>query len=141
LFPSRDDLIAHLEHHPREEGIELRLETRVDRIDASDGGSRAETDADAVESAQMVIVTGYEGGPVIPDWKGHTEFKGRLLHSAEYRNPTPFVGESVLVVGSGCSGMEIAYDLASGGRPRCGYRRARRRTSCCAKHLAASPAT
>jgi cation diffusion facilitator CzcD-associated flavoprotein CzcO len=118
LFPGRDDLIAHIERNAREEGIEIQLETRVIRIDAQDGGWRAETDADAVESAQMVIATGYEGEPAIPEWAGRSEFRGRVLHSAEYRNPEPFVGESVLVAGSGCSGMEIAYDLASGGAAR-----------------------
>jgi cation diffusion facilitator CzcD-associated flavoprotein CzcO len=115
LFPSRDDLVAHIEEHASEEGIEIRLETRVVRIDAHNRGWRAETDDDAVECAQMVIATGYEGEPVIPDWEGRSEFSGRLLHSAEYRNPKPFMGETVLVVGAGCSGMEIAYDLASGG--------------------------
>jgi cation diffusion facilitator CzcD-associated flavoprotein CzcO len=42
-----------------------------------------------------------------------SEYPGQLLHSADYRNPEPFIEESVLVVGSGCSGMEIAYDLPS----------------------------
>jgi hypothetical protein len=37
------------------------------------------------------------------------------MHSSEYRNPAPFKGKRVLVVGPGCSGMEIAYDLAEGG--------------------------
>jgi len=114
LFPTREDLIAHIDEHAREAGIEIRLETRVNRVDAHDSGWRAETDGGAVESTQMVIATGYEGEPVIPNWEGRNEFSGRLLHSAEYRNPEPFLGERVLVVGSGCSGMEIAYDLAAG---------------------------
>jgi cation diffusion facilitator CzcD-associated flavoprotein CzcO len=114
LFPTREDLIAHIDEHAREAGIEIRLETRVNRVDAHDSGWRAETDGGAVESTQMVIATGYEGEPVIPNWEGRNEFRGRLLHSAEYRNPEPFLGERVLVVGSGCSGMEIAYDLAAG---------------------------
>src|SRR5204862_3972362 len=40
---------------------------------------------------------------------------GQLLHAAEYRNAEPFRDKDVLVVGPGCSGMEIAYDLAEGG--------------------------
>ena len=38
-----------------------------------------------------------------------------MLHSSEYRNPGPYQGKKVLVVGSGSSGMEIAHDLATGG--------------------------
>ena len=36
------------------------------------------------------------------------------MHSSQYRIPTPFSGKRVLVVGSGSSGMEIAYDLSTG---------------------------
>jgi hypothetical protein len=42
-------------------------------------------------------------------------FTGELLHSSQYRNPTPYAGKGVLVVGCGSSGMEIAHDLATGG--------------------------
>ena len=40
------------------------------------------------------------------------------MHSREYRNAEPFADRAVLVVGPGCSGMEIAYDLAEGGARR-----------------------
>jgi cation diffusion facilitator CzcD-associated flavoprotein CzcO len=40
------------------------------------------------------------------------------MHAARYRNPDEFRGVDVLVVGPGCSGMEIAYDLAEGGAGR-----------------------
>ena len=63
----------------------------------------------------MIVATGYESIPFIPDWSGRDQFEGELLHSSEYRNPKPFERRSALVVGPGCSGMEIAYDLATGG--------------------------
>jgi cation diffusion facilitator CzcD-associated flavoprotein CzcO len=52
---------------------------------------------------------------VTPDWPGREGFEGRMLHAAEYRNGDPFRGQRVLVVGPGCSGMEIADDLARSG--------------------------
>jgi cation diffusion facilitator CzcD-associated flavoprotein CzcO len=55
---------------------------------------------------------------LIPAWPGREQFSGRLLHSAEYRNPRDFYGADVLVVGPGSSGMEIAYDLAESGASR-----------------------
>ena len=33
MFPTRDDVVAHLDRHARESGIELRLGTEVTRID------------------------------------------------------------------------------------------------------------
>jgi cation diffusion facilitator CzcD-associated flavoprotein CzcO len=38
MFPSRDELVQHVERHAHEDGIDLRLGTRVERIDRSDGG-------------------------------------------------------------------------------------------------------
>jgi cation diffusion facilitator CzcD-associated flavoprotein CzcO len=113
MFPTRDDLIAHLHGHARQAGLNVRLGTRVDRVDADNGGWRVETDTGPVQAPQLVVATGYAGEPVIPDWEGRDAFRGRLLHSAEYRNPAPFAGERVLVVGPGCSGMEIASEVAS----------------------------
>jgi hypothetical protein len=40
MFPSRDEVIDHLERHAIEGGLELQLGTRVDRIaDAIEAGS------------------------------------------------------------------------------------------------------
>jgi cation diffusion facilitator CzcD-associated flavoprotein CzcO len=114
-FPTRDQVIEHLDKHAREDGIELRLETTVERIDRRNGGWKLATDSGDLEVRQVVVATGYEHSPFIPDWPGREGFAGTLIHSAAYRNPAPFQNQRVLVVGPGCSGMEIAHDLATGG--------------------------
>jgi hypothetical protein len=114
LFPSRDDVIAHLERHARAGGIEPSLGTSVTRVDSERGAWVVRTENGDVSAPQVVIATGYEAVPTIPEWSGRADFTGWLLHASEYRNARPFAGRSVLVVGSGCSGMEIAYDLADG---------------------------
>ncbi len=63
----------------------------------------------------MIVATGFENVAVLPDWPGRNDYAGELVHSRDYRNAEPYVGHNVLVVGAGCSGMEIAYDLAVGG--------------------------
>ena len=115
MFPSRDELVQHVERHAREDGIDLRLGMRVERIDRSDGGWALETSEGELRAPQVIVATGYEQKPIIPDWPGRELFRGRFLHSREYRNPEPFADERVLVVGPGCSGMEIAFDIAEGG--------------------------
>ena len=42
-------------------------------------------------------------------------FAGSIVHSSHYRNPSPYAGKRVLVVGYGNSGAEIALDLAEAG--------------------------
>ena len=115
MFPSRDQLVEHLDHHAHEDGIDLQLGTSVDRIERSNGGWALHTSAGEVRVPQVVVATGYESEPVVPDWPGRDLFEGELTHSREYRNARPFADRVVLVVGPGCSGMEIAYDLAEGG--------------------------
>jgi cation diffusion facilitator CzcD-associated flavoprotein CzcO len=112
LFPTRDDLVDHLERHAHEEGVDLLLNTAVTRIDRNHGGWRLTTSDGEINASQVVVATGYLHTPVVPQWPG--TFSGDLMHSSEYRNPTPYKGKRVLVVGSGSSGMEIAYDLSTG---------------------------
>jgi putative flavoprotein involved in K+ transport len=54
----------------------------------------------------------------VPDWPGRESFDGELVHSSAYRNPHPYRGRDVLVVGAGNSGAEIATDVAEGGAAR-----------------------
>jgi cation diffusion facilitator CzcD-associated flavoprotein CzcO len=116
LFPSRDQLVAHLEEHSAERGIELRLGTIVERIvRRTPSGWGVVTQDGIIGAAHVVVATGYAHTPVLPDWPGAGRFTGRMLHSAQYRDPTPFAGRRVLVVGAGSSGMEIAGELAAAG--------------------------
>ena len=112
LFPTRDDLVDHLERHAHEDGIDILLNTAVTRIDRNQGGWRLTTSDGDLNASQVVVATGYLHTPVVPQWPG--TFSGDVIHSSQYRNPTPFAGTRVLVVGSGSSGMEIAYDLSTG---------------------------
>jgi len=115
MFPTRDDVVAHLDRHAREDGIELRLGTEVHRIERRDGRWHVGTSAGDIDARQVVVATGHQHSPHVPQFPGADGFSADLLHSSEYRNPDPYQGRKVLVVGSGSSGMEIAHDLATGG--------------------------
>jgi NADPH-dependent 2,4-dienoyl-CoA reductase/sulfur reductase-like enzyme len=115
VFPTRDDVVAHLEHHTDDDRIDLRLGTSVQRIDRRDAGWCVQTTAGAIHATHVVVATGYERVPSIPDWPGRHSFTGELMHSSAYRNPGFCQGKRVLVVGAGSSAMEIAYDVATGG--------------------------
>ena len=118
IFPSRDDVVSYLESYTARNGVDVRLGTRLERIDRDGGGWVLRTSTGDVRAEQVIVASGYEHTPFLPDWEGRDRFRGRLLHSADYRNPKPFNEHDVLVVGPGCSGMEIAYDLTQGGASR-----------------------
>ena len=115
MFPTRDEVIRHLETNVAEDAVDVRLGTSVRRIDRAAGAWVVRTDAGEIDADEVVIATGYENQPVVPNWPGRRDFAGRLIHASQYTNAEPFRGMSVLVVGAGCSGAEIAYDLVEGG--------------------------
>jgi cation diffusion facilitator CzcD-associated flavoprotein CzcO len=114
-FPSCDQVVEHVHRHAHDEELELHLGTRAERIEQGDGGWVVQTSAGELRAPQVIVATGLDKAPAVPDWRGRDSFRGELIHSSEYRNPRPFKGRSVLVVGPGSSGMEIAYELAGGG--------------------------
>jgi len=118
LFPSRDETVRYLEDYAERHRLDIRFGTRVDRIEAADGRWELHTSLGKDTAAQVVVATGYEHTPLIPRWPARDRFQGHLLHAAEYRNANRFRGADALVVGPGCSGMEIAFDLVKGGAGR-----------------------
>lgn len=113
-FPTRAQVIEYLERHAGEDGFEIRLGTAAERIEREEGGWLVRTAGDELRAPEVVVATGYENRPVIPNWEGRDGWNGQILHSSEYRNPDPFRGRKMLVVGPGSSGMEIAHELADG---------------------------
>jgi putative flavoprotein involved in K+ transport len=75
-------------------------------------------DGQSLEAGSVVVATGYNNTPFMPEYPGRDGFTGTLLHASEYRNATPFRDRDVLVVGSGNTGAEIAVDLVEGGARR-----------------------
>jgi cation diffusion facilitator CzcD-associated flavoprotein CzcO len=118
LFPSRDQVVSYLEDYARRYVPDVRLRTCVERIDRHDCGWQLQTSAGPLAAGQVIVATGHDHTPRIPGWPGRDRYAGRLLHAAAYRNAQPFLGARVVVVGAGCSGLEIAYDLAEGGAER-----------------------
>ncbi len=118
LFPSRDEMVGYLEEYAERNQLEVRLGTEVESVERGDGGWSVRTTAGEHRATHVVIATGHQHTPQIPNWIGREAYRGRLLHAAEYRNADEFRETDVLVVGPGCSGMEIAHDLAEGGAGR-----------------------
>jgi cation diffusion facilitator CzcD-associated flavoprotein CzcO len=68
-----------------------------------------------ISSDQVVVATGLNQIPQEPRYEGEDGFTGQRIHARHYREPGPFVGQQVLVVGMGNTGAEIALDLSEAG--------------------------
>jgi hypothetical protein len=114
-WPSRDDFVAYLERYAERNDVDVRTAVDVHRIDRDGDGYRLGTSRGVVRARFVVVATGFNHTPVIPDWPGRDGFRGRLVHASGYRDATPFRGLDVLVVGLGNTGSEIAAELVRGG--------------------------
>ncbi|MEU6274986.1 NAD(P)/FAD-dependent oxidoreductase [Streptomyces populi] len=117
---ARDNVVRYLEKYAEHHGLEIVTGVEVSRVEpAPDGGWLLHaTGGRELTGSAVVVATGYNHTPRVPDWPGHDTYTGELLHAGEYRNPAPYAGRDVLVVGIGNTGAEIAADLAEGGASR-----------------------
>ncbi|KAF0888130.1 hypothetical protein E2562_010833 [Oryza meyeriana var. granulata] len=63
----------------------------------------------------LIVATGENSAGNVPRIPGLEDFSGHVIHSSSFSSANSYVGQMVLVVGCGNSGMEIAYDLSSHG--------------------------
>ena len=122
-FLSRDQLLEYFGRYAELHGLgpNLRFGTRASRVrridPAAQGGRewKIDTSRGRILARYLAVATAVNRVPKIPEIAGRESFRGRVLHSVEYRNARPFAGRSVLVVGSGNSAAEISLDLVEGG--------------------------
>ena len=117
-YPTRDQWIEYLEDYAAHHQLDVRFNTAVQRIDRVDGQWQVHCDDSIVNAATVVMATGFDHDPYLPDWPGRESFTGDLIHASEYVDPTPYVGKDVLVVGPGVTGTELAFHVLEGGSAR-----------------------
>ncbi|CAO2203196.1 unnamed protein product [Urochloa humidicola] len=129
----RDDFADYLDAYASRFGVRARLRLRRDVRAARFDAARRRWDVEAVhslgrggeaaaaEAAEryaarfLVVATGSYEEKRVPEVPGMEGFPGKVVHASEYRSGKGMEGKSVLVVGCGNSGMEIALDLAEAG--------------------------
>ncbi|MET9130008.1 flavin-containing monooxygenase [Streptomyces antibioticus] len=120
-WAKRDDVVRYLEKYAEVHELEIITGVEVSRIERSADGTGwllHGTGGRELTGAAVVVATGYNHTPHLPDWPGRETYDGDLVHAAAYRDGTPYAGRDVLVVGVGNTGAEIAVDLVEHGASR-----------------------
>jgi putative flavoprotein involved in K+ transport len=112
---ARDDVVRYLESYAVHHKLEVRLSTEITRLDRDGAEWVLRSPHGDLRATYVVVATGYNHTPDLPDWPGADGFSGELVHAGSYRNATPYIDNDVLVVGSGNTGAEIALDLLEAG--------------------------
>jgi cation diffusion facilitator CzcD-associated flavoprotein CzcO len=75
------------------------------RLGVASGSART------MRPSHVVVAVGISGIPSIPKFRGMDEFGGAIVHSSENIDGFDVAGRSILVVGAGTSGHDIAQSL------------------------------
>jgi cation diffusion facilitator CzcD-associated flavoprotein CzcO len=114
-YPSRAQVVDYLESYAARFDIQPAFGTAITSLRQERGRWRADTASGDIVAPVVVVATGIASAPYHPSWPGSEAYRGVTIHSSDYRNPSPYQGKRVLVVGFGNSGGEIALDLTEAG--------------------------
>jgi putative flavoprotein involved in K+ transport len=111
-----DSFVAYLEDYARRNQLDVHFGVEAERADRDDGrGWRVSSSDGPWSSRSVVVATGWDAEPKLPEWVSESPFEGQLLHTSELRDLSAFAEQRVLVVGAGNSGIDVAGLLVRAG--------------------------
>ena len=111
-YPTRDEVIAYLEEYAKRFELPIQKHARVRRLTKEDGPFALEANDERVTAEQVVIATGPFQAPYVPEVAERLSQDVFQLHATGYRKPTDIPRGTVLVVGGGNTGFQIAKELS-----------------------------
>jgi len=113
VYVPRQKVVDYLENYAEHFNIQPIYNTTLKKLERQNGYWLVHTNnTEPYKAKQVVLTTGINRIANIPSWQGQEIFKGDISHSRAYKNPKPYFGKKVLVVGMGNTGAEVALDLA-----------------------------
>lgn len=111
-FASREAFVSYLEGYAARLSCPIALGVQVARLDRNEDVWRLQTSAGQIVARQVVIATGRERAPVLPDWPGKEQFLAPIVHASHFGDVGGYQNRAVLVVGGGNSGVDILNQLS-----------------------------
>jgi putative flavoprotein involved in K+ transport len=112
-YPTRDEVIEYLERYAEEFGLPIEFNRDVRRLSRQRERFRLAIDGRTITTDQVVIATGPFQTPYVPELAKELDAGVWQAHSTGYRRPSDVPDGSVLVVGGGNTGFQIAKELSS----------------------------
>jgi putative flavoprotein involved in K+ transport len=112
-YPTRDEVIAYLEQYAQAFDLPIELNSKVGRLRSDDGRFLLQVNGRTITADQDVVATGPFQMPFVPEFANRLAPEVFQVHSTEYRKPGDVPDGTVLVVGGGNTGFQIAKELAA----------------------------
>jgi putative flavoprotein involved in K+ transport len=110
-FATKDELADYLATYAERFDLDVRTGVHVDRLSRNGDSFVVLAGDQRIEADQIVVATGAFRTPYIPAFADDLAPGIVQFHSSAYRNPGQLQEGSVLIVGAGNSGAEIAFEL------------------------------
>jgi len=116
-FLDTQGLLAYLEGYAGSFGAPVRSDMPVVGVRPADaGGFHVRTRHSELHAGHVIVATGAFGAAHLPALAANLPASIESIHTDDYRAPEDLPPGGVLVVGSGQSGLQIAFELANAGR-------------------------
>jgi putative flavoprotein involved in K+ transport len=113
-YPTRDEVIAYLERYAETFELPIELNSEIKRLEPGDDRRfRLELEDRAISADQVVVATGPFQTPFVPKLANRLALDVFQTHATGYRRPDEVPDGTVLVVGGGNTGFQIAKDLSA----------------------------
>jgi putative flavoprotein involved in K+ transport len=111
-YPSKDEMADYLERYSKRFELPIRLNVKANRLLKIQAGFEISTNEGPLTCDRVVVATGTNRVPRVPDFAKELDDSIFQIHSSQYTNPDSLPSGKVLVVGAGTSGVEIAIELS-----------------------------
>jgi putative flavoprotein involved in K+ transport len=115
-FPTKNEMADYLEAYASRFKLPVRTGVRADRVSRQGDRYAISAGDQAFEAEHVVIAMATFQRPKVPPFAAALDPAIVQLHSSDYRNLAQLAPGSVLIVGAGNSGSEIAMETARAGR-------------------------
>lgn len=97
-----------------EQKFELPVYRPIKVLAVCDRGERlkVETDGPHFSARGIINATGTWESPHLPEYPGKDRFKGRQLHTKDYKTADEFKGQHVVIVGGGISAIQLLDEIS-----------------------------
>jgi putative flavoprotein involved in K+ transport len=112
-LPTKDEIADYLAEYAARFHLPIKHNVHINELSHNGQGYQIYNSISKYSARHVIIATGPFQVPYTPNFASQLDSSTIQIHSSEYANPSQIKTDSVLVVGAGNSGAEIALELVN----------------------------
>ncbi|MDG1805161.1 FAD-dependent oxidoreductase [Flavicella sp.] len=111
-YPTKLEFLNYLSNYEKRYDFPIKRDTIVINVSKKNDFFQLETNNGLFLCKTLVSATGAANSPYIPEYHNAHLFKGKQIHSINYKCPNDLHNQKVLLVGAGNSGSQILAEVS-----------------------------